>query len=182
MEQGRETKLTKFYREDFRAVATPNREKPKEEVYDVFVRIYFDLLPGLCFNLVVLKLHLSRRTLQEFLTLRLTGANVKFFEAKYYFFFLSQRLFRYFFLILCTSQCVIQWCPTLQSLLGIPSDGVEYSNFKYEYRVLALRIFEYEYWWLTSSTSTGVGRQLFTLFAVCFFVYLYQRKNIQPNA
>ena len=31
LEQGRETKLTESYGEDFRAVATPNREKPKEE-------------------------------------------------------------------------------------------------------------------------------------------------------
>ena len=31
LEQGRETKLTEFYGEDFRAVATPNKEKPKNE-------------------------------------------------------------------------------------------------------------------------------------------------------
>ena len=36
---------------------------------------------------------------------------------------------------------------------GYTSDGVEYSTFEDEYRVLALRIFEYEYWWLASSTS-----------------------------
>ena len=31
-------------------------------------------------------------------------------------------------------------------------------------------------------SGNSMRRQLFTLFAVCFFVYLYQRKNIQPNA
>ena len=31
LEQGRETKLIESYGEDFRAVATPNREKPTEE-------------------------------------------------------------------------------------------------------------------------------------------------------
>ena len=31
LEQGRETKLTQSYEEDFRTVATSNREKPKEK-------------------------------------------------------------------------------------------------------------------------------------------------------
>ena len=31
LDQGRETKLTEPYGEDFRAVATPNREKPKKK-------------------------------------------------------------------------------------------------------------------------------------------------------
>ena len=44
---------------------------------------------------------------------------------------------------------------------GIGSDGVEY-----EYRVLALRIFEYEYWWLTSSTSIFFAGKLYTLKSV----------------
>ena len=33
------------------------------------------------------------------------------------------------------------------------SNGVEYSTFEYEYRVLAVRIFEFEYWWLALSAS-----------------------------
>ena len=45
------------------------------------------------------------------------------------------------------------------------SDGVEYSTFKY--RVLALRIFEYEYWWLTSSTSITSSS---TFFAVELYI------------
>ena len=62
---------------------------------------------------------------------------------------------------------VTKYDPSLYSMLDpssdpgcanislLASDGVEYSAFKYEYRVLALRTFEYEYWWLTTSTSTG---------------------------
>ena len=106
----------------------------------------------------------------------------KIFRSEILFFFVTTTITLLFLDFMHFTVCYTMVSYTLQSLLGIPSDGVEYSNFKYEYRVLALRIFEYEYWWLTSSTSTGMGRQLFTLFAVCFFVYLYQRKNIQPNA
>ena len=44
-------------------------------------------------------------------------------------------------------------CKDSTKYLGVVvSDGVEYSTF--EYRVLALRIFVYEYWWLTSSRNT----------------------------
>ena len=49
------------------------------------------------------------------------------------------------------------------------SDGVEYSAFEYEYRVLAFGIFEHEYWWLTSSTSiTSTSTEY--IFAVKFYI------------
>ena len=81
-------------------------------------------------NAVVLKFFLSRRTLKEFLISRRTGVNVNFLKRNNVFevrriaterFFIATTILRYFFFILLTSQDTIQWCFTLQSLLGIPS-------------------------------------------------------------
>ena len=58
----------------------------------------------------------------------------------------------------------LHFCKKVSARIG--SDGVQYSTFEYEYRVLALRIFEYEYWWLTSSTSIFFAGKLYTLNSV----------------